>query len=122
MEKSSYNKGIGSAEHNKILDMLSKALYDDGDAPYDTVREFIEEFDLVDDSEPTGNRDHSNDYYDEVEYVFKITEDLGISFWWVECIPHDIDIVENWIFKETLVKLVKPVKVERIEWQPVITD
>ena len=122
MKNSNYNKGIGHAEHHKILHMLCNKLMDEGESPYDTVLEFIEEFDLVDDSEPTGNRNHSNDYYDEVEYVFKITEDLGISFWWVECIPHDIDIVDNWKFDETLVKLVKPVKVERIEWQPVITD
>ena len=122
MKNSNYNKGIGSAEHNKILDTLSKALYDDGDAPYDTVREFIKEFDLIDASEITGNRNHSNDYYDEIELVYEITEDLGISFWWIECIPNDGNIVENWEFDETLVKLVKPVKVERIEWQPVITD
>lgn len=122
MKNSNYNKGIGSAEHNKILHMLCNKLMDEEESPYRTVLEFIEEFDLVYDSEPTGNRDHSNDYYDEVEYVYPITEDIGISFWWIECIPHDEIIVENWIFKETLVKLVKPVKVERIEWQPVITD
>lgn len=119
---SNYNKGIGHAEHYTILHMLCNKLMDEGESPYNTVLEFIEEFDLVDDSEPTGNRDHSNDYYDEVEYVFKITEDLGISFWWVECIPHDMDIVDNWKFDETLVKLVKPVKVEKIEWQPIIKD
>ena len=122
MENNNYNKGIGHAEHYKILHMLATKLMDKGESPYDTVLEFIDEFDLVDGSEPTGNRGHSNDYYDEVEYVFKITEDLGISFWWVECIPYDETIVENWEFDETLVKIVKPVKVERIEWQPVITD
>lgn len=122
MKKSNYNKGIGHAEHYKILHMLATKLMDKGESSYDTVLEFIEEFDLINDSEPTGNRDSSNDYYDEVEYVFKITEDLGISFWWVECIPYDETIVENWEFDETLVKIVKPVKVERIEWQTVITD
>ena len=119
---SNYNKGIGHAEHYTILHMLATKLMDKGESPYNTVLEFIEEFDLVDDSEPTGNRDHSNDYYDEVEYVFKITEDLGISFWWVECIPHDIDIVENWEFDETLVKIVKPITVEVIKWQSIIKD
>lgn len=119
---SNYNKGIGHAEHYNILHMLATKLMDEGESPYSTVLEFIEEFYLVEDSEPTGNRDHSNDYYDEVEYVFKITEDLGISFWWVECIPYDETIIENWKFDETLVRLVRPVKVERIEWQPVIKD
>ena len=109
-------------QYDKILHMLCNELMDEDESPYETVREFIEEFDLVDDSEPTGNREHSNDYYDEVEYAFKITEDLGISFWWVECKPYDETIVDNWEFDETLVKLVKPVKVERIEWQPATTD
>ena len=122
MKKSNYNKGIGHAEHHKILHMLAKAWYDDGDSPYETVKEYIDTFDLKFHSETTGERSQSNEYYDEIEYVYQVTENLGISFWWIECIPHDETIVENWEFDETLVKIVKPVKVERIEWQPVITD
>ena len=102
--------------------MLCNELMDEGESPYDTVLEFIEEFDLVDDSEPTGNRDHSSDYYDEVEHIYPITEDIGISFWWVECIPYDETIIDNWEFDETLVKLVKPITVEVIKWQPIIKD
>ena len=122
MKNSNYNKGIGHAEHHKILHMLAKAWYDDGDSPYETVKEYIDTFDLKFHSETTGKRSQSNEYYDEIEYVYQVTENLGISFWWIECIPHDETIVENWEFDETLVKIVKPVKVERIEWQPVITD
>ncbi len=122
MKNSNYNKGIGRAEHHKILHMLCAKLMDEEESPYETVREFIDEFDLIYSSEITGNRNHSNDYYDEIEFVFEIEEDLGISFWWIECMPNDMHIVENWEFDETLVKIVKPVKVERIEWQPVITD
>ena len=122
MKNSNYNKGIGHAEHHKILYMLATKLMDEDESPYETVREFIEEFDLVESSIITGDRHSSNDYYDEIEMVYKIEEDLGISFWWVECIHHDETIVDNWEFNESLVGLVKPVKVEIIEWQPVITD
>ena len=120
MKNSNYNKGIGHAEHHKILYMLANKLMDEDESPYDTVLEFIEEFDLKFYSIKTGARNRSNDYYDEIEYVYQIRDNLGISFWWYECIPDNI--FDTWIFDETLVKIVKPVKVERIEWQPVITD
>lgn len=122
MEKNNYNKGIGHAEHYIILHMLCDKLMDEEENPYDTVLGYIDTFDLKFHSETTGNRNHSNDYYDEIEYVYQVTEDIGISFWWIECIPDNETIVENWEFDETLVKIVKPVKVERIEWQPVITE
>ena len=119
---SNYNKGIGHAEHYKILYMLATKLMDKGESPYDTVLEYIDTFDLKFHSETTGKRSQSNEYYDEIEYVYQVTENLGISFWWIECIPHDETIVENWEFDETLVKLVKPITVEVIKWQSIIKD
>ena len=122
MKNSNYNKGIGKAEHNKILHMLARKLADTDEVVFDSIEDYIYEYDLQDSCELTGNRNHSNDYYDEIEMVFEIEEDLGISFWWIECIPHNETVVDNWKFDETLVKLVKPVKVEKIEWQPIIID
>ena len=37
MKNSNYNKGIGYAEHHKILYMLAVKLMDEGESPYDTV-------------------------------------------------------------------------------------
>ncbi len=119
---SNYNEGVGKAEHHKILHMLTTKLMDEGESPYSTVLEFIEEFDLIEDSEPTGNKEYSNDYFVEVEYVFKITNTIGISFWWAETTPHDETIMDNWEFNETLVKLVRPVEVIKTEWQPINID
>ncbi len=116
-----HNKGTEHAEYQIILSLLASKLMDSYESPYDTVLEFIGEFDLLfEGSEGTGARNQENDQYDEIEYIYPINEKLGISFWWIETIPHIEDTTDNWKFDETLVKLVRPVKVERVEWQPLI--
>lgn len=108
-------------EYDRILLILKNLFYGKNEeTPFTTVKEYIDEFELEWDEDvlKTGER-KSRRWWDEVENVLVINDDLGISFWTAETNRGESVEELGWDFDEKSVCLVKPVEITTIEWIPI---